>query len=494
MLRRIVSRASVVPNRSYCVTSPSTSSGRWAEKRLQHRTKVPQQPSAGGLLGSGAATKTTIDQQTVRLLERLSLVDLDSSEALATLQDSIEFASRILLIETDGVQPLYCVLEQQQLALRADTVDDGDLQEEVLRNASLTEEEYFVAPPGNIPLEQTRAVAMARPARTFLDLLQACQRSQFVDFTIRETRLRDLRFTDVGAMLRENLRTEWHRPGSIPIFPGRHDLSTLQNYDTVRARFATARPPLGIATEATARDRRVHVGDRYALELAEGGVELCTTYLPPPSTTANQFLYQLQRQRKIWWMRLAADPGRFFISDWRQTGAGDGSATVVSIGARFADAEVELERLELVDGSGPDSVVRVRHDLERAVFGVLLDALDCTPPLERCVKIHRKIAPYKCGIVCGTAETDLSELSNHLAGVLRAANLSVRECMQKDDQSDASQQLAQLDRIGVPYALLLHSHTLRTGLLQLRSRDTTLAETIHITDLPHYLAKIIKHA
>lgn len=109
-----------------------------------------------GVEQKGQTTPITINQQTIQLLERLSLVNLDSKEALGTLEDSIVFASRILPIDTNGVEPLYCVLEQEKLALRTDTIDDGNLQTEVLQNAALVEEEYFVAPPGNIPLEHNR--------------------------------------------------------------------------------------------------------------------------------------------------------------------------------------------------------------------------------------------------------------------------------------------------------------------------------------------------
>lgn len=49
---------------------------------------------------------------------------------------------------------MYTPLEDQSLTLREDKVTDGNIQEDVLKNAVLTEEEYFVAPPGNIPLEQ----------------------------------------------------------------------------------------------------------------------------------------------------------------------------------------------------------------------------------------------------------------------------------------------------------------------------------------------------
>uniref|UniRef100_A0A2M4DRV0 Putative glutamyl-trnagln amidotransferase subunit c mitochondrial n=1 Tax=Anopheles darlingi TaxID=43151 RepID=A0A2M4DRV0_ANODA len=89
----------------------------------------------------------------VQLLLRLFFVAFASSDALETLEDSIGFASRILTIGTEGVEPLYTVLERERLSLREDVVNDGDLQTDVLRNAAVTEEEYFVAPPGNIPLE-----------------------------------------------------------------------------------------------------------------------------------------------------------------------------------------------------------------------------------------------------------------------------------------------------------------------------------------------------
>lgn len=37
--------------------------------------------------------------------------------------------------------------------MRDDEVTEGNCRDDVLKNASVTEEEYFVAPPGNIPLE-----------------------------------------------------------------------------------------------------------------------------------------------------------------------------------------------------------------------------------------------------------------------------------------------------------------------------------------------------
>lgn len=126
-------------------------------KLLKHPTKVPQKPHISDIdrrQRLNQPARIAVDDQTVQLLERLSLVDLDSKEAHRTLEDSIEFASRILTIDTEGVEPLYTVLEKERLRLREDVVSDGNIQEDVLANARVTEEEYFVAPPGNIPLEQ----------------------------------------------------------------------------------------------------------------------------------------------------------------------------------------------------------------------------------------------------------------------------------------------------------------------------------------------------
>lgn len=78
-------------------------------------------------------------------------------EAIRTLEDSVEFATKILHIDTTNVEPLYTVLEHQDLYLRGDVINDGNCRADILSNAKVTEEDYFVAPPGNIPLEQSES-------------------------------------------------------------------------------------------------------------------------------------------------------------------------------------------------------------------------------------------------------------------------------------------------------------------------------------------------
>lgn len=122
---------------------------------IKYPTKVPETPiSCINLDKSPDYTPSQIvDSQTLQLLERLSLVDLDSKEALRALEDSIEFAEKVVKIHTGCVRPMYTVLENHPLKTRPDKVTDGNIKEDILKNASVTEEDYFVAPPGNIPLE-----------------------------------------------------------------------------------------------------------------------------------------------------------------------------------------------------------------------------------------------------------------------------------------------------------------------------------------------------
>lgn len=69
------------------------------------------------------------------------------------LEESIAFASKILPIDTTDIEPLYHVHEEQFLDIRDDKEKEGNITDILLKNSSLIEEEYFVAPPGNVEIE-----------------------------------------------------------------------------------------------------------------------------------------------------------------------------------------------------------------------------------------------------------------------------------------------------------------------------------------------------
>ncbi|XP_077164725.1 glutamyl-tRNA(Gln) amidotransferase subunit C, mitochondrial [Paroedura picta] len=108
-------------------------------------SSVPSPPQDGR--GPKKVTLELLDH-----LERLALVDFRNQEGVERLEKAIEFADQLHSVNTDGIEPMDSVLEDRCLYLREDNVTEGNLAEELLKNANQTMEEYFIAPPGNIPL------------------------------------------------------------------------------------------------------------------------------------------------------------------------------------------------------------------------------------------------------------------------------------------------------------------------------------------------------
>ncbi|KAM4616500.1 glutamyl-tRNA(Gln) amidotransferase subunit C, mitochondrial isoform 2-T2 [Polymixia lowei] len=95
---------------------------------------------------------TQVPADLVDKLERLALVDFRTKEGLTCLDRAIRFADQLHVVDTSGVEPMDSVLEDRALYLRDDAVTEGGCAEELLQLPKNTVEEYFVAPPGNIPL------------------------------------------------------------------------------------------------------------------------------------------------------------------------------------------------------------------------------------------------------------------------------------------------------------------------------------------------------
>ncbi|XP_042297407.1 glutamyl-tRNA(Gln) amidotransferase subunit C, mitochondrial isoform X2 [Sceloporus undulatus] len=103
-------------------------------------------------LGAGTCREQRATVELLDHLERLALVDFRNWEGVERLEKAIEFAEQLHTVNTDGIEPMESVLEDRCLYLRDDSVTEGNCAQELLEKAKQTVEEYFVAPPGNIPL------------------------------------------------------------------------------------------------------------------------------------------------------------------------------------------------------------------------------------------------------------------------------------------------------------------------------------------------------
>ncbi|XP_077571299.1 glutamyl-tRNA(Gln) amidotransferase subunit C, mitochondrial-like [Stigmatopora nigra] len=115
-------------------------------------SKVPSGPTWEPILEDQLPPPTRVAPELVDKLERLALVDFRTKEGLACLEKAIRFADQLHLVDTTQVEPMDSVLEDRVLYLRDDVVMEGDHAEELLQLSQKTVEEYYVAPPGNIPL------------------------------------------------------------------------------------------------------------------------------------------------------------------------------------------------------------------------------------------------------------------------------------------------------------------------------------------------------
>ncbi|KAM9360542.1 glutamyl-tRNA(Gln) amidotransferase subunit C, mitochondrial isoform 2-T2 [Symphorus nematophorus] len=139
-------------NDGYSVTNVENFHRRKKSRPQGHNTNVPLFATWEPVPEDQLPPRAQIPADLVDKLERLALVDFRTKQGMECLEKAIRFADQLHVVDTSGVEPMDSVLEDGALNLRDDAVTEGDCAEELLELSKNTVEEYFVAPPGNIPL------------------------------------------------------------------------------------------------------------------------------------------------------------------------------------------------------------------------------------------------------------------------------------------------------------------------------------------------------
>jgi aspartyl-tRNA(Asn)/glutamyl-tRNA(Gln) amidotransferase subunit C len=90
----------------------------------------------------------SIDADTVRRiahLARIAVAEEDIEHLRGELNAILTFVEQLSQLDVAGVEPVTSVVPMQ-LKKRADKVTDGEIREEVLRNAPATEDGFFLVP------------------------------------------------------------------------------------------------------------------------------------------------------------------------------------------------------------------------------------------------------------------------------------------------------------------------------------------------------------
>jgi aspartyl-tRNA(Asn)/glutamyl-tRNA(Gln) amidotransferase subunit C len=90
----------------------------------------------------------SVDAQTVRRiahLARLAVADEDVEHLRGELNAILAFVEQLREVDVDGVQPMTSVTPMA-MKKRSDEVTDGDIADDILKNAPVREDHFFVVP------------------------------------------------------------------------------------------------------------------------------------------------------------------------------------------------------------------------------------------------------------------------------------------------------------------------------------------------------------
>ncbi|CAK9797741.1 DNA polymerase subunit gamma-2, mitochondrial [Anthophora plagiata] len=187
----------------------------------------------------------------------------------------------------------------------------------------------------------------------------------------------------------------------------------------------------------------------------------------------------VQKERKIWWRRLAQCPSRFKLTEAKK----GRNVDTVDIKAQFSFGNVIVERIsyhsdvqKLFQMSEKDfsGVRMVEHvmSLDWGSLALLCDARDAK------MHVRSMLAPHKVAFRVEDAQSDdLNRFVLYLNNMLKTRGLSTI--------LTSSEEV--VEACLVPFVVSVDTSSLENGIVRVRDRSTTLYEAVHITDLAKYL-------
>uniref|UniRef100_A0A1I7YVX5 Glutamyl-tRNA(Gln) amidotransferase subunit C, mitochondrial n=1 Tax=Steinernema glaseri TaxID=37863 RepID=A0A1I7YVX5_9BILA len=139
-------------------------SRRWLwKKHLSGAEKIliPTKPCPTTIDLSKVEPAPEFDSLTLRKLEKVSLLRFDSKDEIEDLRKAIAHANQIALVDVSDVEPMYFVHEDEDCPVRDDVPEHTD-KRDILRNAAVVEDDHFVTPPGNVPLDDNELLGPRR--------------------------------------------------------------------------------------------------------------------------------------------------------------------------------------------------------------------------------------------------------------------------------------------------------------------------------------------
>jgi aspartyl-tRNA(Asn)/glutamyl-tRNA(Gln) amidotransferase subunit C len=90
----------------------------------------------------------SVDADTVRRIAHLARIAVTEAEVphlQGELNAMLAFVEQLSEVDVEGVEPMTSVMPME-MKKRADVVDDGEIADDVVRNAPATEDHFFLVP------------------------------------------------------------------------------------------------------------------------------------------------------------------------------------------------------------------------------------------------------------------------------------------------------------------------------------------------------------
>jgi aspartyl-tRNA(Asn)/glutamyl-tRNA(Gln) amidotransferase subunit C len=90
----------------------------------------------------------SVDAATVRRIAHLARIAVTEAEVphlAGELNAMLAFVEQLSEVDVDGVEPMTSVMPMA-MKKRADVVDDGEIPDDIVRNAPATENHFFLVP------------------------------------------------------------------------------------------------------------------------------------------------------------------------------------------------------------------------------------------------------------------------------------------------------------------------------------------------------------
>ncbi|XP_054833813.1 DNA polymerase subunit gamma-2, mitochondrial isoform X2 [Eublepharis macularius] len=343
-------------------------------------------------------------------------------------------------------------------------------------------------------------------------------------------------FGPLGVELRRNLAAEWRR--SVVVFRERVFAVEAPVHRPAEAAGAPAgRAALRVLpsealweiVESEDFGQQERLGSlKKALEasgvlrdsLLQGERTMASLVWYSSARTAGQWLDYWLRQRLQWWRKLAISPSNFSSSDYNGKEGRRGSNIYYSFpwGKELIETLWNLgdnELLQMYPGKasqlhGRDGrknaiphILYVNGNLDYGVLAYLCDCMQLTEntlPRKKAIqrevlKLHPCLTPIKVALDVGRGPTtELRQVCQGLFNELLENGISVWPGYLETMQSSLEQLYSKYDEMSVLFTILVSDATLENGVVQLRSRDTTMKEMMHISRLKDFLIKYISAA